>query len=192
MLKISFVQPPGDMVESVRISVWLRPCLPVLGGEAVSVSPEVPQPQSVSTSGQSDDHSTTAGVDSSPMASQSPSLPPSSSSPTVTTNIYSPPTSEPASTEPVSSSDQNESSEKIEEVSDSIEEDNGDADDEDSTPLKSFSLAPLTLSLPPRCLASLWTKSFSVSSNRRPMSTAIPAPIPISGYCDSLAHLDVA
>nr|GMD45255.1 hypothetical protein Iba_chr10dCG8290 [Ipomoea batatas] len=33
LLKILLVQLPGDMVESVRISVWLRLCLPLLGGE---------------------------------------------------------------------------------------------------------------------------------------------------------------
>nr|GMD63642.1 bifunctional epoxide hydrolase 2-like [Ipomoea batatas] len=72
-------------------------------------------------SGQSGDHNTAASVNSSPMAAQSPSLPPSSSSPTITTNIYPPPTSEPVSSEsllaaseptssePVSSSNQSQS-----------------------------------------------------------------------------------
>nr|GMD47068.1 uncharacterized protein LOC109182414 [Ipomoea batatas] len=63
----------------------------------VSAFQEVPHSQSVLTFGQSGGHSMAAGVDSSPMASQSPSLPPSSSSPTVTTNTYPLPTSEHAS-----------------------------------------------------------------------------------------------
>nr|GLL16949.1 uncharacterized protein LOC109146716 [Ipomoea trifida] len=106
--QILFKQPSPPIEPTSSDSSFSSHVTPV-SSPAVSVSPEVPQPQSVSTSGQSDEHSTTAGVDSSPMASQSPSLPPSSSSPTVTTNIYPPPTSEPASTEPVSSSDQSQS-----------------------------------------------------------------------------------
>nr|GMD22323.1 uncharacterized protein LOC109167327 [Ipomoea batatas] len=106
--QILFKQPSPPIDPTSSDSSFSSHVTPV-SSPTVSVSPEVPQPQSVSTSGQSDDHSTTAGVDSSPMASQSPSLPPSSSSPTVTTNIYPPPTSEPASTEPVSSSDQSQS-----------------------------------------------------------------------------------
>nr|GLL25311.1 putative late blight resistance protein homolog R1B-16 [Ipomoea trifida] len=106
--QILFKQPSPPIEPTSSDSSFSSHVTPV-SSPAVSVSPEDPQPQSVSTSGQSDDHSMTAGVDSSPMASQSPSLPPSSSSPTVTTNIYPPPTSEPASTEPVSSSDQSQS-----------------------------------------------------------------------------------